>query len=157
MTYRVGHHSTSDDSSAYRSLDEVQEWTNQDYPITRFRKYLEQKGWWNEDQDKELLSQVFNTLSCKNNIIIVFRFAKSFWPPSVKPKKSASQRSGKCSQMSISTRQSILKNKKPSLMHILNNTVNIIHSNTTDLLEMHLFLGHLHITTLFVEKSCDVY
>ena len=23
MTYRIGHHSTSDDSSAYRSIDEV--------------------------------------------------------------------------------------------------------------------------------------
>lgn len=26
MTYRVGHHSTSDDSSKYRPLEEVQEW-----------------------------------------------------------------------------------------------------------------------------------
>lgn len=27
MTYRVGHHSTSDDSSKYRPMEEVQEWT----------------------------------------------------------------------------------------------------------------------------------
>ena len=26
MTYRVGHHSTSDDSSKYRPVEEVQEW-----------------------------------------------------------------------------------------------------------------------------------
>lgn len=26
MTYRVGHHSTSDDSSKYRAVEEVQEW-----------------------------------------------------------------------------------------------------------------------------------
>lgn len=26
MTYRVGHHSTSDDSSKYRPIEEVQEW-----------------------------------------------------------------------------------------------------------------------------------
>jgi 2-oxoisovalerate dehydrogenase E1 component alpha subunit len=26
MTYRVGHHSTSDDSSQYRAVEEVQEW-----------------------------------------------------------------------------------------------------------------------------------
>jgi 2-oxoisovalerate dehydrogenase E1 component alpha subunit len=58
MTYRIGHHSTSDDSTAYRSADEVQEWTSQDYPITRFRKYLEQKGWWDETQDKELYGKV---------------------------------------------------------------------------------------------------
>lgn len=27
MTYRVGHHSTSDDSSKYRPAEEVKEWT----------------------------------------------------------------------------------------------------------------------------------
>ena len=27
MTYRVGHHSTSDDSSKYRAAEEVKEWT----------------------------------------------------------------------------------------------------------------------------------
>ncbi|KAI6176437.1 Bckdha protein [Aphelenchoides bicaudatus] len=54
MTYRIGHHSTSDDSTAYRSADEVQEWSSQDHPIGRFRKYLELKGWWSEKQDKEL-------------------------------------------------------------------------------------------------------
>jgi len=58
MTYRVGHHSTSDDSSAYRSLDEVKEWADLDYPITRFRKYLEQKNWWDEKQDKELYNKI---------------------------------------------------------------------------------------------------
>jgi len=58
MTYRVGHHSTSDDSSAYRSAEEVQEWKTQDYPITRFRKYLEKKGWLDEKQQKELYSKV---------------------------------------------------------------------------------------------------
>lgn len=26
MTYRIGHHSTSDDSTAYRSVDEVKYW-----------------------------------------------------------------------------------------------------------------------------------
>lgn len=41
MTYRLGHHSTSDDSSAYRSMKEVQEWNEKDFPILRFRRYLE--------------------------------------------------------------------------------------------------------------------
>jgi len=27
MTYRVGHHSTSDDSSKYRAVEEVKEWS----------------------------------------------------------------------------------------------------------------------------------
>ncbi|KAJ3361365.1 hypothetical protein GGF32_007411 [Allomyces javanicus] len=51
MTYRVSHHSTSDDSSAYRSKREVEDWKARDNPVTRFRKYMEAKGWW--DQAKE--------------------------------------------------------------------------------------------------------
>jgi 2-oxoisovalerate dehydrogenase E1 component alpha subunit len=53
MTYRVGHHSTSDDSSAYRSKQEVQTWQTNDSPITRFRKYLLKKGVWDDVRDKE--------------------------------------------------------------------------------------------------------
>lgn len=52
MTYRVGHHSTSDDSSAYRSMEEVNLWDSTDQPIMRLRKYMERKGWWSESQDK---------------------------------------------------------------------------------------------------------
>jgi 2-oxoisovalerate dehydrogenase E1 component alpha subunit len=70
MTYRVGHHSTSDDSTAYRSADEVQEWSNQDYPVTRFRKYLEQKGWWSETQDKELYNNVLSYIKWFSSILI---------------------------------------------------------------------------------------
>lgn len=51
MTYRVGHHSTSDDSSAYRSKEEVKDWTSMDSPITRFRLFLEGKSLWSEDQE----------------------------------------------------------------------------------------------------------
>jgi len=53
MTYRIGHHSTSDDSSAYRSVDEVRTWNERDHPITRFYKYIESKGIWSEAQEKE--------------------------------------------------------------------------------------------------------
>lgn len=53
MTYRVGHHSTSDDSSAYRSIDEPQYWDKQDTPIARLRYYMISKGWWNEDMEKD--------------------------------------------------------------------------------------------------------
>ncbi|KAL3316315.1 hypothetical protein Ciccas_005041 [Cichlidogyrus casuarinus] len=54
MTYRVGHHSTSDDSSAYRSKEEVDTWIKNDNPITRMRSYLEKNKWWTPDQEKEL-------------------------------------------------------------------------------------------------------
>ncbi|XP_061453995.1 2-oxoisovalerate dehydrogenase subunit alpha, mitochondrial isoform X2 [Rhineura floridana] len=52
MTYRIGHHSTSDDSSAYRSVDEVNYWDKQDHPISRLRHYMVGRGWWDEDQEK---------------------------------------------------------------------------------------------------------
>ncbi|KAL3874993.1 hypothetical protein ACJMK2_037936 [Sinanodonta woodiana] len=53
MTYRIGHHSTSDDSSAYRSVDEVSHWNKEDTPIARLRLYMIKKGWWNDDAEKE--------------------------------------------------------------------------------------------------------
>lgn len=34
---RIGHHSTSDDSSVYRSLKEVNYWDKEDHPIGRLR------------------------------------------------------------------------------------------------------------------------
>ncbi|XP_064157177.1 2-oxoisovalerate dehydrogenase subunit alpha, mitochondrial [Anguilla rostrata] len=52
MTYRVGHHSTSDDSSTYRSLDEVSYWEKQDHPIGRLGRYLATRGWWGEEEEQ---------------------------------------------------------------------------------------------------------
>jgi len=53
MTYRIGHHSTSDDSSAYRSIDEVRYWDQKGHPISRFAAYLVKKGLWNDAKEKE--------------------------------------------------------------------------------------------------------
>ncbi|CAG9562287.1 unnamed protein product [Danaus chrysippus] len=53
MSYRVGHHSTSDDSSAYRSTDEIQKWTQEESPARKMRLYLERKGLWSEKQEAE--------------------------------------------------------------------------------------------------------
>jgi TPP-dependent pyruvate/acetoin dehydrogenase alpha subunit len=41
MTYRIGHHSTSDDSSRYRAKTEIDDWNATNNPITRMRAYLE--------------------------------------------------------------------------------------------------------------------
>lgn len=49
---RIGHHSTSDDSSAYRSVDEVSYWDKQDHPILRLRHYMQSHGWWDDEQEK---------------------------------------------------------------------------------------------------------
>ena len=54
MTYRVGHHSTSDDSSAYRSKDEVDDQLKQNNPIVRLKKYLLKQKAWTEEQDSAL-------------------------------------------------------------------------------------------------------
>jgi 2-oxoisovalerate dehydrogenase E1 component alpha subunit len=53
MSYRVSRYSTSDDSFAYRTKSEVENWKTQDNPITRLRKWLENNGLWNETLEKE--------------------------------------------------------------------------------------------------------
>lgn len=58
MSYRVSHHSTSDDSFAYRAKREVEEWRRRDNPITRLRKWMEKRGLWNEDMEKEARASI---------------------------------------------------------------------------------------------------
>ncbi|KAM0341895.1 hypothetical protein ACHAPU_009831 [Fusarium lateritium] len=58
MTYRVSHHSTSDDSFAYRARVEVEDWKRRDNPITRLRKWMEAKGIWDEAKEKEVRSDL---------------------------------------------------------------------------------------------------
>ncbi|KAH9925383.1 branched-chain alpha-keto acid dehydrogenase E1-alpha subunit [Epithele typhae] len=63
MTYRVGHHSTSDDSFAYRARKEVEDRKRLDNPIVRFRLFLEARGWWSKEEEmalgKRLKTEVF--------------------------------------------------------------------------------------------------
>ncbi|GMI78356.1 hypothetical protein like AT1G21400 [Hibiscus trionum] len=58
LAYRVGHHSTSDDSTKYRSLDEIEHWKMDRDPVNRFRKWVELNGWWSEREETELRSNV---------------------------------------------------------------------------------------------------
>jgi 2-oxoisovalerate dehydrogenase E1 component alpha subunit len=58
MSYRISHHSTSDDSFAYRNRDEVSGWKIRDNPISRLKKWLEKKSLWDEEQDKETRIQI---------------------------------------------------------------------------------------------------
>jgi 2-oxoisovalerate dehydrogenase E1 component alpha subunit len=58
MSYRVQHHSTSDDSFAYRTRAEVETWENRDNPITRLRKWLENKNLWNEEMEKKTRTEI---------------------------------------------------------------------------------------------------
>lgn len=57
MTYRIGHHSTSDDSSKYRSAEAVDTWSK-NTPIIRLKKFLLNKQVWTEQEDGELMKQV---------------------------------------------------------------------------------------------------
>ncbi|KAI9304380.1 thiamine diphosphate-binding protein [Cunninghamella echinulata] len=58
MTYRVGHHSTSDDSTKYRDRKEVEHYKVSDNPIHRFRRYLEKKNYWSQQQEDDLQAKV---------------------------------------------------------------------------------------------------
>lgn len=54
MTYRAGHHSTSDDSTRYRSASEIKHWQDQYEPLKRFRTYMEERGWWNAEKEQAI-------------------------------------------------------------------------------------------------------
>lgn len=51
MSYRVSHHSTSDDSFAYRTRGEIEPWKLRDNPLTRLRKWLENNNLWSEEME----------------------------------------------------------------------------------------------------------
>lgn len=50
ITYRSGHHSTSDDSSFYRDAEEVERCSQNYDPVHRFEKFLLQHGWLTQDK-----------------------------------------------------------------------------------------------------------
>lgn len=63
MTYRVGHHSTSDDATRYRSDEELEPWTTVKNPIARVRKYLESEGVWDAAKDEAWNKE------CRTNVL----------------------------------------------------------------------------------------
>jgi 2-oxoisovalerate dehydrogenase E1 component alpha subunit len=78
MAYRVGHHSTSDDSFAYRQRVEVEDWKRRDNPITRLRKWLEGHELWDDAREKELRS------STRKEVLRAFEEAEKEKKPSIK-------------------------------------------------------------------------
>eukprot|EP00922_Rhytidocystis_sp_ex-Travisia-forbesii_P041827 GHVS01062503.1.p1 GENE.GHVS01062503.1~~GHVS01062503.1.p1 ORF type:complete len:465 (+),score=73.92 GHVS01062503.1:44-1438(+) len=66
MTYRMGHHSTSDDSSQYRPKGEYDSWSEAGlHPIARVRKYLEQLNLWDKEKDEELRAEAKKVMLTK--------------------------------------------------------------------------------------------
>ncbi|KAJ8903418.1 hypothetical protein NDN08_004526 [Rhodosorus marinus] len=58
VTYRSGHHSTSDDSTRYRDPDELQSVGHQLSAIDRFRAYLYDRKLWTDQEDREFRDHV---------------------------------------------------------------------------------------------------
>ncbi|EFO26143.1 2-oxoisovalerate dehydrogenase alpha subunit [Loa loa] len=81
MTYRLGHHSTSDDSTVYRPSEEVNIWQEKDNPVTRFCTFLRNKGWWSDEEDmayrQKIQEEIMQVFLCaekvsKPNILTMF-------------------------------------------------------------------------------------
>ncbi len=56
FTYRMSDHTTADDASRYRSKEEVEAWKAKD-PIVRVERYMEKKGLWNGEYQKEVAAK----------------------------------------------------------------------------------------------------
>jgi pyruvate dehydrogenase E1 component alpha subunit len=59
-------HTTADDPKKYRSEEEVEEWRARE-PLIRFRKYLENKGYWNEQKRAALEEEIKNEIEAAVN------------------------------------------------------------------------------------------
>ncbi|KAL3351838.1 hypothetical protein AABB24_020091 [Solanum stoloniferum] len=52
MAYRVGDHASSDDSTKYRSREEIEYWRRR-CSVARFRKWIQKNGWWSDEEELE--------------------------------------------------------------------------------------------------------
>ncbi|XP_052870051.1 2-oxoisovalerate dehydrogenase subunit alpha, mitochondrial [Anopheles cruzii] len=53
MAYRISHHSTSDDSTAYRPAEDLEVWNTVEHPISKLKHYMIRRGWFNEAEENE--------------------------------------------------------------------------------------------------------
>ena len=74
VTYRLGDHTTADDSSRYRSREEVEQWRKKD-PIERLRRYMEKGGLWNKSYEQAVRSDA------KEKVEQAVHDEESFPPP----------------------------------------------------------------------------
>lgn len=62
LNYRLGAHSMSgDDPKRYRSDDEPSEWETQE-PLVRFRKFLQEKNLWSEEEEDQVTEEAKQTV-----------------------------------------------------------------------------------------------
>ncbi|MCP1727521.1 pyruvate dehydrogenase E1 component alpha subunit [Natronospira proteinivora] len=57
LTYRLHDHTTADDARRYRPDEEV-EAEREKEPLIRLRQYINDQGWWDEDQEKALVEEL---------------------------------------------------------------------------------------------------
>ncbi|MFC5648456.1 pyruvate dehydrogenase (acetyl-transferring) E1 component subunit alpha [Paenibacillus solisilvae] len=62
LTYRFRPHSMADDTSKYRTKDEESEWSEKD-PITRFAKFLANKGLWTDEDTARVKEEAKATVN----------------------------------------------------------------------------------------------
>lgn len=73
----MGHHSTSDDSFAYRPRHEVEEKKKLDNPLGRMKAFLEGRGWWSDSEEEEAKTR------CKEEVLSAFKRAEKMQRPPV--------------------------------------------------------------------------
>ena len=74
----MGHHSTSDDSFAYRPRKEVEDRKRLDNPIVRFRLFLEARGWWTAEEEAALTKRL------KADVVAAYKRAETLPKPEVR-------------------------------------------------------------------------
>lgn len=71
MTYRVGHHSTSDDSTKYRNVNDMKNWNLNYNPVNRLKNYLVNSNWWDDYKEQNMKDRerfaVLNALETAEN------------------------------------------------------------------------------------------
>ncbi|GAB9471427.1 2-oxoisovalerate dehydrogenase alpha subunit, mitochondrial precursor [Globisporangium polare] len=77
MSYRQGHHSTSDDSTRYREVSDIKHWKETCDPIDRTRNYLIRRGWLTMEQDQHLRDNQ------RTDVLAALQKAESKGPPSL--------------------------------------------------------------------------
>ncbi|KAL3844757.1 hypothetical protein ACJIZ3_002160 [Penstemon smallii] len=78
LAYRAGHHSTSDDSSKYRPIEEIEWWKEAQNPVTRFREWLQGEGLWTTQAETELRD------SARKEVLHAIQVAEKAEKPTVK-------------------------------------------------------------------------
>jgi 2-oxoisovalerate dehydrogenase E1 component alpha subunit len=68
MQMRIGHHSTSDDSTAYRPAEDIEIWNTVEHPIYKLKNYMKNRNWFNEAKEIEYVKGVRKLVLAQMNL-----------------------------------------------------------------------------------------